>query len=124
MRPKRKTKTFPDGWKLTFSELIKTPPHHQRIADAMIDYMRSTDTHDIRNCERIVMDQYEQEKAMYNISNVGVKFKWRCIAKQHVSPFKERWVFAVYSGINLLAAVFENTNLKGFGVERGDYEAI
>jgi len=122
MRAKRTTKKYPSGWKLTRSDLLGIHPSHQRIADSMVMYMNGTNRHDIRALERAVMNEYEECKVMSRFDCKAVRFKWVCISKQHVSPYKERWAFAVYSGNRLLSAVFESENLKGFGVERGDYQ--
>ena len=122
MRPLRKTKTFPDHWKLTTSNISGIHPSNQVIADKMVEYMEKTNRHEIRNLERVVMNEYEEQKVMARFDLAGVKFRWRCISKQHCSPFAERYVFAVYSGSRLLAAVFESPNLKGKVVEREGYE--
>ena len=124
MRALRKTKTFPDGWKLTFSELSNIHPSNQAIADAMRAYMAGTNRHDIRNLERAVMSEYEEQKVMARFDCCSIRFRWTCISKQHVSPFAERFAFAIYSGKKLLAAVFEDSGLGGRVVERGDYKAI
>lgn len=121
MRALRRTKTFPSGWKLTFSELANIHPSNQAISDAMCDYMAGTNRHDIRNLERKVMNTFEEQKIMARFDCCSIRFKWTCISKQHVSPFAERFAFAIYSGKKLLAAVFESENLRGFGVEREDY---
>jgi len=124
MRAKRITKKYPSSWKLTRSDLLGIHPSHQRIADAMVAYMNGTNRHDIRNLERVVMNTYEEERVMARFDCKAVRFKWVTIAKQHVSPFKERYAFAVYSGNKLLSAVFESENLAGSVVQRKDYEAI
>ena len=123
-RAKRTTKTYSDKWKLTFSDLADIPISNQRVADTMRAYMNETEKHDIRNLERAVMDSYEEERVVSRFDCCSVKFKWICIAKQHCSPYAERWAFAIYSGRKLLAAVFENSSVRGSVVERGDYEAI
>ena len=122
MRAKRKTITFPDRWKLTYSELADIHPSHQAVANSMCDYMTGRKEHNIRSLERIVMNTYEEYKIISRFDCKAVKFKWICISKQHVSPYKERWAFAVYSGNKLLSAVFESENLAGSVVARKDYQ--
>ena len=122
MRPKRRTISFPDGFKLTFSELAGIHPSNQNVADAMRQYMTGRNKHDIRECERIVMNQYEEEKTMAKMDCVSIKFRWRVIAKQHNPPFHEKYVFAVYSGKSLLSAVFEDTTIMGFAADKEDLD--
>lgn len=122
MRPKRKTITFPDRWKLTYSELANIHPSHQAIANSMIEYMTGRVEHNIRALERIVMNSYEEYKVMSRFDCKPIRFKWVCISKQHCPPFKEKYAFAVYSGRNLLSAVFESENLAGSVVARKDYQ--
>ena len=122
MKAKRTTKTYPDHWKLTFSNLGDIPVSNQRVADTMKAYMNGTEKHDIRNLERTVMDEFEEQIVMSRFDCCSVKFKWICIAKQHCKPYAERWAFAVYSGRKLLAAVFEDPSVRGSVVTRGDYE--
>jgi len=88
----------------------------------MVMYMNGTNRHDIRALERAVMNEYEECKVMSRFDCKAVRFKWVCISKQHVSPYKERWAFAVYSGNRLLSAVFESEDLAGSVVTRKDYQ--
>jgi len=118
---KRKSKTFPDRWKIIYTLREDIPPSHARVMDAMTRYMFNKKTHVIHELEYEVMNAYEEESAMNRLDGLGVWFKWVCIAKQHVPPHSERYCFAIYSGKTLLAAVFEPSEFQGRGVKRMDY---
>lgn len=119
---KRTSRIYPSGWKLITSTLQGIPEHHQRIADVMINYMNSTDHHEIWELENEVMNKFEEEKVMCRLE-IGVNFKWKVIAKQHRYPFAERYCFAIYFSNKLLAAIFEPPEFGGRVVQKGSYEA-
>lgn len=121
---KRAVKTFPSKWKLIYTLRTDIPPAHNRIAEVMGSYMFNHTKHNIQELERLVMNQFEECVAMNRLDGLGVHFKWVCTAKQHVSPFSERYCFAIYSGKTLLACVFEPSEFGGKVVRRGDYRAI
>jgi len=118
--PKRITRTYPDRWKLTTTYLANIPEHHQRIAETMINYMNNHDHHEIWDLENEVMNKFEDEKTMCRLE-IGIHFKWRVLAKQHVFPYAERYCFAIYSCNSLLIAVFESPEFGGMVVQKGNY---
>ncbi len=121
---KRTSKTFPSRWKLIYTLRTDIPPAHNRIAEVMAEYMHKKKVHNIQELECKVMNQFEEEVAMNRLDGLGVTFRWICTAKQHISPFSERYCFAIYSGKTLLAAVFEPSEFRGKVVKRMDYRAI
>ena len=90
----------------------------------MTEYMFNKKTHVISELEYVVMNAYEEAVAMNRLDGLGVTFRWICICKQHISPYSERYCFAIYSGKTLLAAVFEPSEFRGKVVQRKDYRAI
>jgi len=118
---KRKSKTFPDRWKIIYTLRTDIPPSHERVMSAMTSYMFNKKGHVIQELERLVMYEYEEAVAMNRLDGLGVRFKWVCTAKQHTKPFSERYCFAIYSGKTLLACVFEPSEFQGRGVKRMDY---
>jgi len=123
MRAKQRTQTFPDKWKLIYTERTDFPLHHMRIAEAMRLYMISHDKHNIQDLECVVMNQYEEEICMNRMVEGSIKFRWVCIAKQHQPPYSERFAFSIYSWKQLMSVVFEPCIFNGRVVERRDYRA-
>ena len=111
---KRITRSFKSRFVLTVAAVDCIPVPCARMAEKMVAYMMSTEKHDIRELERVLMDEFEEFLVMHHEPKFDLNLRWRVLVKQHDPPFGERYVVGLYHGKNrLVCSVAEPCNFQG-----------
>lgn len=80
----------------------------EAVARKLVEFVMSKDRYTMYDIEAVVMDEYEELKAMHRLEDVDVKFKWGVVYKMQKPPYTEKRVLAIMQGMRVLVSIKED----------------
>ena len=113
-----KTKVYPNGWKFRYS-MRSINLGDDRVIAAVGEYLDSEPYPIIEDVERIAMNNIEESKVALRQGEMWrISYHWTCIAKQHVWPFGEKYMFTIKNGACIVLTVWEDTVFNGHAANK------